>query len=43
MLYCVQIGETALYWAANKGYANMVQILIDHGAAIDRRDEVIIP
>ena len=41
MLCCLQIGETALYWAANKGYPNIVQILIDNGAAVDRRDEMI--
>ena len=41
MLYCVQGGETALYLAASEGYANIVQILVDHGAAVDfARDEV---
>ena len=41
MLCCVQDGETALYWAARGGYANIVQSLVDHGAAVDLgRDEV---
>ena len=41
MLCCVQSGETALYWAANGGYANIVQMLVDYGAAVDLgRNEV---
>ena len=41
MLYCVQDGETALYWAADRGDGNTVQMLVDHGAAVDLgRDEV---
>ena len=35
MLCCVQGGPTALYWAADRGYAHIVQILVDHGAAVD--------
>ena len=35
MLCCVQSGQTALYWAARRGYANIVQMLVDHGAAVD--------
>ena len=41
MLCCVQSGETALYWAALRGDVNIVQMLVDHGAAVDLgRDEV---
>ena len=41
MLCCVQSSETALYWAAWHGYANIVQMLVDHDAAVDLgRDEV---
>ena len=41
MLCCVQSGWTALYWAAYHGYANIVQMLVDYGAAVDLgRDEV---
>ena len=44
MLCCVQGGETALYWAAWDGFDNIVQMLIDHGAAVDlsRRNEVTV-
>ena len=35
MLCCVQGGQTALYWAACHGDANIVQMLVDHGAAVD--------
>lgn len=35
VLYCVQDGQTALYWAARRGYANIVQTLVHHGAAVD--------
>ena len=43
MLCCVQGGETALYWAALRGYSNIVQTLVDHGAAVDLgRDKVTI-
>ena len=41
MLCCVQSGETALSWAAYLGYTNIVQMLVDHGAAVDLgRDKV---
>ena len=41
MLCCVQSGRTALYWAAYYGYVNIVQVLVDHGAAVDLgRNEV---
>ena len=40
MLCCVQSGETALSWAIWKGYVNIVQILVNHGAAVDYRDKV---
>ena len=29
----LQYGETAFYWAASMGYTNIVQMLIDYGAA----------
>ena len=35
MLCCVQSGETALYWAACYCDANIVQMLVDYGAALD--------
>ena len=31
---------TAVYWAIYWGYVNIVQILIDYGAAVDIRDKV---
>ena len=41
MLCCVQDGKTALYWAAYEGNVNIVQMLVDHGAAVDLgRDRV---
>ena len=41
MLCCVQSGETALHWAALDGYADIVQLLVDYGAAVDLgRDKV---
>ena len=43
MLYCVQGGQTALWWAAREGYDNIVQMLIDRGAAVDLgRDNLVI-
>ena len=41
MLCCVQGGQTALYWAAREGYDNIVQMLVDHGAAVDLRTYVV--
>ena len=35
MLCCVQTGQTALWWAAYKGYVNIVQMMVNHGAAVD--------
>ena len=35
MLCCAQGGQTALYWVALGGHVNIVQMLIDHGAAVD--------
>ena len=41
MLCCVQGGQTALYWAASRGDVIIVQMLVDHGAAVDlSRDKV---
>ena len=41
MLCCVQTGQTALYWAASRGYVNIVQMMVNHGAAVDLgRNEV---
>ena len=42
MLCCVQSGETALYWAVDRDYASIVQMLVDYGAAVDlgRNNEV---
>ena len=41
MLCCVQTGETALWWAARQGHVDIVQMMVNHGAAVDLgRDEV---
>ena len=40
MLCRIQSGLTALYWAARKGYVNIVQMLINYGAAVDIRTKV---
>ena len=41
MFYCVQSGRTALYWAAYHCYVNIVQMMVNHGAAVDLgRDKV---
>ena len=41
MLCCVQTGRTALWWAAFEGYVNIVQMMVNHGAAVDLgRNEV---
>ena len=38
----MQEGETALYWAACCGCVDIVQVLIDYGAAVDLgRDKVV--
>ena len=31
-----------LYWAASKGYINIVQMMVDHGAAVDLSRHVVI-
>ena len=31
----MQRGGTALFWATLSGYINIVQMMIDHGAAVD--------
>ena len=36
----LQNGETAFYWAASMGYTNIVQMLIDYGAADLGRNKV---
>ena len=38
----LQDGWTAIYNAALAGYADIVKILIDHGAKVDLRDTVCI-
>ena len=40
MTYYVQYGQTALSWAAREGYANVIQVFIDCGTAVDIRDKV---
>ena len=38
----MQRGRTALYWAAYRGCVDIVQVLIDYGAAVDLgRDKVV--
>ena len=34
-----EMGRTALHWACWKGYANLVQRLLDHGASLTTEDE----
>jgi ankyrin repeat protein len=34
-------GETALHWWAIEGHADAVKLLIEHGAKIDTRDDII--
>ncbi len=34
-----QHGGTALHWACWKGYADLVKLLIDHGASLDIKDD----
>ena len=41
ILCCVQSGQTALYWAALKGHVNIVQIMVNHGAAVDLGRDVV--
>ena len=41
MLCCVQSGLTALYWAAREGDVNIVQMLVNHGAAVDLGRDVV--
>jgi ankyrin repeat protein len=44
MLCCVHVqsGRTALCWAAYRGDVNIVQMLIDHGAAMDLGKDVYV-
>ncbi len=36
----VQVGKTALHWAAAGGHVSMTEYLVGHGADIEARDEV---
>ena len=38
----LQGGYTALIWAAGEGYVDIVQTLLDHGAAVDLRNKVTL-
>ena len=38
--YCKQGGWTALMYAAEFGYSNIVQFLVEHQAELDARNEV---
>ena len=38
----LQDGETALYRAAMRGRAEVVEVLVNYGAAVDIRDKVIV-
>ena len=40
MYSCSQNGTTALHQAAQSGYADVIRILLDHGADIDVPDSV---
>ena len=40
VLCVVQHGESSLHIAAGYGRLNIVQLLLDHGAAIDLKDKV---
>ena len=35
-----QTGITSLYWAAQKGHAAIVRLLLEHRAEVDAADEV---
>ena len=38
---CIQDGRTAVFYAAERGCINIVQLLIDHGADLKLKDKVI--
>jgi hypothetical protein len=38
----MQWGTTALWWAACDGYVDIVQMMVDHGAAVDLSRHVVI-
>ena len=38
----LQHGQTALFKAARWGHTDTVKILVDYGAAVDIRDEVLL-
>ena len=37
----LQYGETALHWAAYHDHAEVIPLLMKHGAALDIRNEVL--
>ena len=41
MLCCVQSGKTALWWAAHFDYVNIVQMMVNHGAAVDLSRDMV--
>jgi ankyrin repeat protein len=36
----LQWGDTALHWAAARGYVEVINLLVKHGAAVDIRNKV---
>jgi len=40
LVCCVQTGTTALFFAAQGGYLDIAQILLDRGAPVDAPSEV---
>ena len=37
----LQVGETALYWAAYNDHVEVIPLLVKYGAALDTRDKVL--
>lgn len=35
-----QVGWTAIFYAAEKGFADIVQLLMDYGAELELKDKV---
>ena len=40
LIVVIQDGDTALYMAAQEGYKEVVELLLQHGADVNAKDEV---